>query len=118
MNWWQRNTTTYWDEPRQIGDKRGESAVLGNLANAYLALGDANHGFRYFQQDFAIAQEVGDYHTAGNALWNLNLLLDVLGERTQAINCAIGALEIFDLIQHQRGAAKVRKQLTEWHYHP
>ena len=61
----------------------------------------------------AIAREIGDRRGEGNALWNMSLALDQLGERAQAIQHAEQALIIREQIEDPN-AAKVRAKLATW----
>ncbi len=61
----------------------------------------------------AIAREIGDRRGEANALWNMSLALDNLGDRTQAIEHAEAALKIYEQIEDPN-AGKVRAQIEEW----
>ena len=50
---------------REIGDRRGEGASLGNLGRAYADLGDARKAIEYYEQALAIAREIGDKRDEG-----------------------------------------------------
>ena len=62
---------------------------------------------------YSLHREIGDRRGEGNALWNMSLALDQLGERTQAIQHAEQALTILEQIEDPN-AAKVRAQLADW----
>ena len=53
---------------REIGDRRGEGQVLGNLGLAYADPGEPRQTIKYFEQDLAIAREIGDRRGEGSAL--------------------------------------------------
>jgi len=56
--------------------------------------------------------EIGDHRAEGNALWNMSLALEKLGERARAVECAEGALEIREQIEdpwRRRCAATTRR---------
>ncbi|HMD86568.1 MAG TPA: hypothetical protein VKO18_17925 [Terriglobia bacterium] len=61
----------------------------------------------------AITREIGDRRGEGNALWNMSLALDKLGDRAQAIAHAEAALKIYEAIEDPN-SAKVRAQLAQW----
>ena len=52
-------------------------------------------------------REIGDRRGEGNALWDMSLAFDTLGERARA------ALEIFVQIEDPR-VEWAKKKLTEW----
>jgi tetratricopeptide (TPR) repeat protein len=75
-----------WQLHREIGDRRGEGNDLGNLGNAYAALGDARKAIEFYEQALAIAREIGDRRNEGNAwLGNLGLAYAALGDARKAI---------------------------------
>ena len=53
------------------------------------------------------------YPAEGNALWNMSLALDGLGDRSEAIARGEAALGIYERTENP-AADKVRKQLEEW----
>ncbi len=97
----------------EIGDRRGQSAVLGILGAAYHLSGDLGRAISYYDQQLEITREIGHRKGEGNALWNMSLALDELGERKKAISHAEASLEIREQIEDPN-AAKVRKQLEQW----
>jgi len=99
---------------RETGDRRGEGINWGNLGNTFVVLGEPRRAIEFFDQALVIAREIGDCCGEGNSLYNMSLALDTLGERKQAIANANAALKIFEQIKDP-GAAKVHKQLAEWH---
>ena len=50
---------------REIGDRRGEGADLGNLGLAYADLGETRKAIEYYEQALAIAREIGDKQNEG-----------------------------------------------------
>jgi len=59
------------------------------------------------------ASALADRRGEGNALWNMGLALEELGERERAIDLAEQPLALFDAIEDPR-AEKVRRTLAEW----
>ncbi|BAY88912.1 MULTISPECIES: CHAT domain-containing protein [unclassified Tolypothrix] len=70
---------------REINNRQGEGAVLGNLGLVYYDLGDYQKAIEYHQQSLAIAVEVKDRQGEGQSLGNLGIAYDALGDYKQAI---------------------------------
>ncbi|NES24828.1 MAG: CHAT domain-containing protein, partial [Symploca sp. SIO3E6] len=70
---------------REIKHRLGEGQSLGNLGNAYYALGEYAQAIEYHQQSLAIKREINDRNGEGDALGNLGNAYYALGEYTQAI---------------------------------
>jgi tetratricopeptide (TPR) repeat protein len=71
---WQAARTCYQQALRlcrDLGDRRGEAAVLGNLGSVAQELGELAAAVTYHQQDLAISREIGNRHGEGQALANL-----------------------------------------------
>ena len=45
---------------KEIGDRAGEGASYGNLANVYQSLGDYQKAIEYHEKRLKIAKEIGD----------------------------------------------------------
>ena len=64
-----------------------EGAWLGNLGNAYAALGDVHKAIEFYEQALVIAREIGDRQGEGADLGNLgNLLLPIWVMRAKPLN--------------------------------
>jgi tetratricopeptide (TPR) repeat protein len=70
---------------RRRSDRNAEGARLGNLGNAYTALGDARQAITHNEQYLTIAREIGDRRGEGQALGNLALAYRDIGDARQAI---------------------------------
>ncbi len=70
---------------RQLGDRQGEGDTLGNLSNAYHALGDYRRAIQLLGQHLAIARELGDRRGEASTLGNLGNAYHTLGEYRRAI---------------------------------
>jgi tetratricopeptide (TPR) repeat protein len=70
---------------RRRNDQDAEGARLGNLGNAYTALGDARQAITYHEQYLTIARELGDRRGEGQALGNLALAYRDIGDARQAM---------------------------------
>jgi len=92
---------------REIGDRRGEGADLGNLGVAYKSLNDMQRAIGYYEQQFEIAREIGDRVEEGNALGNLGNAYKILGDIQQAIGYFEQALAINRETGNRQGEALV-----------
>ncbi|WP_141706390.1 tetratricopeptide repeat protein, partial [Methanosarcina sp. A14] len=83
-----KEAITYFQESlkisRQIGDRRGECAVLGKLGNACSDVGEVKKAIEYYERALFISHEVGDQHSDGVLLGNLGSSYLHLGEVTKA----------------------------------
>ncbi|MBN1866578.1 tetratricopeptide repeat protein, partial [Candidatus Sumerlaeota bacterium] len=88
---------------REIGDRWGEGAALGNLGNAYADLGDARKAIEFHEKALEIDREIGNRRGEGNALGNLGNAYAQLGDARKAIEFHEKALEIDREIGDRRG---------------
>jgi tetratricopeptide (TPR) repeat protein len=88
---------------RVLDDARDEGAHLGNLGNAYAALGRVEEAIGYYEQALAISQEIGDRRGEGNRLGNLGEAHRKLDELDRAEALTQQALAIHREIGYQRG---------------
>ncbi|HEY9817908.1 MAG TPA: CHAT domain-containing protein, partial [Candidatus Obscuribacterales bacterium] len=70
---------------REIGDRRGEGAALGNLGNAYRNVGQYQEAIALYEQQLVITREIGDRQGEGSALGNLGVAYNSLGQPEQAL---------------------------------
>jgi len=87
----------------KLKNKSAEGAHLGNLGNAYAALGDARKAIEYYEQALAISREIGDRRNEGNWLGNLGSAYYALGDARKAIEYYEQALAISREIGDRRG---------------
>src|SRR5919202_753349 len=78
---WQQALIIY----REIKDRLGEGAALGNLGEAYFSLGDYAKAIGYQQQYLPIARETKDRLGEGQSLGNLGIAYFSLGDYAKAI---------------------------------
>ena len=78
---WQQALTIY----REIKDRSGEGAALGNLGLAYYSLGKYDKAIEFHLQRLAIAREIKDRRGEGNALNNLGVVFKNLKQPELAI---------------------------------
>ena len=86
-----------------LGDRQAEGAHLGNLGNAWAALGEVRKAIDFYEQALAISREIGDRRGEGNRLGNLGLAWAALGEVRKAIDFYEQALAISREIGDRRG---------------
>ncbi len=101
---------------RQSGNKEAEGAHLGNLGNAYAALGDARKAIGYYEQALAIDREIGDRRGEGNALGNLGIAYKNLGDARKAIEYHEQALAITREIGDRRAEGAILGNLGNAYY--
>jgi tetratricopeptide (TPR) repeat protein len=83
---------------RSLMNRASEGGHLGNLGNAYAALGEPRRAIEFYEQALAIDREISDRRGEATDLWNMSLAQDKLGEREQAIANAEAALKIYEQI--------------------
>jgi tetratricopeptide (TPR) repeat protein len=100
---WQQALQIY----REIKDRKGEGAALGNLGIAYDALGNYGKAIEYYEQWLAIAREIKDRRGEGNALGSLGVAYRALGNYGKAIEYSEQALAILRDIKDRQGEGAV-----------
>ncbi len=65
---------------KEIGDRQGEGADLGNLGLAYSDLGQVEKAIEYYEQALVIFKKIGDRRGEGADLGNLGLAYSDLGQ--------------------------------------
>ncbi len=88
---------------KTLKNKQYQSYHLGNLGNAYYALGDAHKAIEFYEQQLGIVREIGDRRGEGAALGNLGLAYAALGDARKAIEFYEQALAIDREIGDRRG---------------
>ncbi|MHB8120052.1 MAG: tetratricopeptide repeat protein [Methanothrix sp.] len=88
---------------RMMADQDAQGAHLGNLSNAYFALGETRKAIGYNKQALKIARKIGDRKGEGNHLGNLGNAYADLGETRKAIEYHEQALTISREIGDRRG---------------
>lgn len=89
----------------------GENRI--NFGKAYAALDETRKTIDHFEQSLEIACKIEYRRGEGDALFNIGLALDKLGQRPEAIDRAKAALVIFEQIE-SLDAEKARQKLSEW----
>jgi tetratricopeptide (TPR) repeat protein len=88
---------------KELNDKQGIGAVLGNLGIAYDSLGEYQKAISYYQEALNIAKEIGDKKSEGSLLGNLGNAYYSLGEYQKAISYYQEALNIAKKIGDRQG---------------
>jgi CHAT domain-containing protein/Flp pilus assembly protein TadD len=99
---WQQALLLY----RAIKYREGEGAALGNLGNAYVALGNYAKAIELQQQSLAIAREIKDRQGEGAALGDLGNAYQSLGNYTKAIELQEQRLAIAREIKDRQGESQ------------
>ena len=89
---------------REIGDRQGEGAALGNLGLAYARLGEVQRAIGLYEQHLVIAREIGDRQGEAETCWNYGHALMAQGETVQALGLLEAGLSFFASIAHPRAA--------------
>ena len=76
-------------------------------------LDEVRKAIDHFEQSLDIARKIEYRRGEGDALFNMSLALDKLGQRPEAIDRAKAALVIFEQIESP-DAEKARQKLAEW----
>jgi CHAT domain-containing protein len=90
---------------REIGNRRGEAASLGNLGIAYYSLGRYTEAIDYHRQSLEIKLEIGDRGGEANSQGSLGIAYYSLGRYTEAIDYHRQQLEIAREIGNRGGEA-------------
>ncbi|MBI3801520.1 MAG: tetratricopeptide repeat protein [Deltaproteobacteria bacterium] len=88
---------------REIGNRQGEGAALGNLGNCYSALGQIPRAIDYHEQALGIHREIGTREGEGTDLGNLGNCYSALGQIPRAIDFYERALGISREIGNRQG---------------
>ena len=82
------------DCDREIGDRRGEGADLGNIGSAYRDLGENSEAMKCYEQALAIHRETGDRRGEVKTLRNLALVCAEFGMVDEAMDFLKEAIAI------------------------
>jgi tetratricopeptide (TPR) repeat protein len=88
---------------RRSKDEAAEGVHLGNLGQAYAALGETRKAIEYYDQALMISRKIGDRRGEGARLGNLGLAYADLGETRKAIGYHDQALKISQETEDRRG---------------
>ena len=90
---------------RQIGNRRGVTASLGNMGLAYHGLGDYKKAINYHLQSLAMSKEIGNRRGVAASLENLGNPYYGLGDYKKAIDYHLQSLVIDKEMGSRRGVA-------------
>ncbi|MDF5726590.1 MAG: CHAT domain-containing protein, partial [Rhizonema sp. PD38] len=90
---------------REIKDRQGEGAALGNLGVAYQNQGNYAKAIEYQMQSLVIAREIKDRQGEGAALGNLGLAYSTLGNYAKAVEYQMQQLAI---------SREIKDRQSEW----
>ena len=93
------------DLAREINDKEGESANLGNIGVIYWKRGELDKALEYFEEGLKIDREMNRKEGIAATLGNIGLIYAKKGEKEKALFYFNRALEIFKQIGAQREIA-------------
>ncbi len=99
IHFWEQGLT----KARAASHRKRIGDFLGNLGEAYSALGQVTRAIEFYQQSLAIDREIGDRRGEGTDLNNLGVAYYSLGQFTRAIEFYQQALAIHREIGDRRG---------------
>jgi tetratricopeptide (TPR) repeat protein len=88
---------------RDLGDKRGQGAALGNLGIACCNLGELRKAVEFYEQALAIAHDIGDRLGESQALGNLANAYQQMGNTSKAIEFYEECLSLHRQLGDRRG---------------
>ena len=101
---------------REIGDRRAEGNVLGNLASLRCQTGSPERGRELLEKALAIHREVGDRRGEGVSLGNLGILHYQAGSPEKARELLEKALAIHRNVENRGYECLVLGNLANLHY--
>jgi tetratricopeptide (TPR) repeat protein len=101
---------------RKMGDRQGEANSLGNLGNAFFALGQYPQAIQSYQQCLEMARTISDRRSEASSLSGLGSAFFVLGQYTQAIEFHSRSLEISQKIDDPIIQAQTFSNLGKAYY--
>ncbi|XZN92604.1 MAG: CHAT domain-containing protein [Microcoleus sp.] len=101
---------------REIGDRTGEAASLGNLGISYRSLGQYQGAIEFYEQSLEISRELGNRQGEAISLRNLGNAYQSLGQLHKAIEFYEQSLEISQAICDRLGLANLLASLGNAYY--
>ena len=84
---------------QELGDRKNEAGLLGQLANLADDEGDQAEAERLYRRSWAIAEEIGDVVRASIQMFNLALLCEDQGRLDEALPLLERAVETFERVE-------------------
>ncbi|MEG3906606.1 CHAT domain-containing protein, partial [Microcoleus sp. w2-18aC4] len=94
---------------REIKDRQGEGAILGNLGAVYFYLGNNAKAIEHLQLSLAIAREIKDRRGEGLALNSLGATLLKAGNPTEAEKMLINGIQVWESMRQMLGSNDANK---------
>lgn len=98
---------------RALGDRMAEGRALNHIGIAYRKSGTPEKAIPFYEQQLFIAREINDTLSEATALFDKSFCLADAGKRTEAIECAETALQLYTCLESPY-VNDVIKQLSEW----
>ncbi|PSB39854.1 hypothetical protein C7B67_29220 [filamentous cyanobacterium Phorm 6] len=98
---WEQALTIY----REIGNRQGEAASLGNLGLAYNSIGQYQKAIKFYEQSLDIDRKIGNREGEAISLGNLGIAYQSLEQYQRAIKFYKQYLEISRKIGFRQGEA-------------
>jgi tetratricopeptide (TPR) repeat protein len=99
---------------RELGERREEGTVQGNLGNAYAALGDVRKAITFYEQWLEIVRELGDRRGEAMGCWNLGLALEQRGDLARAADLMQVCVDYLVEIDHPDAEKRAARLEQLW----
>ncbi len=87
----------------EIGDRKGQAALLNNISQIYKVQGNSGKALDYLEQSLPISQELGDKELEGVTLNNIALIYDAKGDHPNALKYFEQSLSLSREINDKEG---------------
>lgn len=102
---------------RQAGNLSREAALLNNIGNTHLWMGQFVDAAEYYEQGLAIRENLGDVPGTAVILSNLCLVYERLGRFQESVDCGLRALDLYQHAEDRRGQAMAHNNLAGAYLH-
>ncbi|MDO8689023.1 MAG: tetratricopeptide repeat protein, partial [Dehalococcoidia bacterium] len=97
----------------QLGDQRGKSATLNNLAQIYSTRGDLDGALRLYQESLALKEQLGDIHGKATTLHNLAQVYSTRGDLDGALRLYQESLALTEQLGDLAGKSATLNNLAQ-----